>query len=354
MFRFEHIEMLYALILIPVFWLLFIFVQHWRRKKLESYVDKSLVRKLSPAQSKLLTWIKFVMLIVAFIMLIIGLANPQIGSKLVEGERSGIDLVIALDISNSMLAEDVKPNRLEQSKQAISTLINRLNNDRIGLVVFAGKAFKQLPITTDYGAARLFLNSVNTSFIPTQGTAIGQAIEMAISSFEENKNSKAIIVITDGENHEDDAVEMAMEAAAKGIKVYTIGVGSSQGVPIPEYNSYGQRAGYKKDLQGNVVITKLNEAMLDEIARAGEGVFVKANNSFTALDKVFDEINKMEKTKFETKLYSDYEDRFQYFIGLAIFFLIIELLLFERKSRWASRIKLFEIKSDENVRKNEY
>jgi len=342
MFRFEHIAVLYALALIPVFIAIFIAVNHWKKKRVLFFGDKSTTKRLMPMVSSTLSILRFSFFLIAYTFLIIGIANPQIGSRLVEGERKGIDLMIALDISNSMMAEDVKPNRLEQSKQAIANLIDKLGNDRIGLVVFAGKAFKQLPITTDYGAAKLFLNSVNTGYIPTQGTAIGQAIEMAMTSFDENKSSKAIVVITDGENHEDDAIEMAKKATEKGINVYTIGIGSSNGVPIPEKDKYGNSKGFKKDRQGNVVITKLNEEMLHDIAVAGNGIYVRANNSFSALNDVFKEINEMEKTNFETKLYSDYEDRFQYFLAISLLFFLLEILFFERKSNWASKIKLFQ------------
>jgi len=207
--------------------------------------------------------------------------------------------------------------------------------------VFAGNAYLQLPITTDYSAAKMFLSTINTRIVPTQGTAIGEAIDMAIGSFDNETHSRAIIIITDGENHEDEPLKSAKNAANQGINVYTIGMGLPDGAPIPEYNQYNRRIGYKKDRQGSTVVTKLNESMLQQIASAGRGVYVRANNSSSGLKTVFDEINKLEKTEFESKMFSDYEDRFQYFLALSLMFLVMELFIFERKSKWLSKINLF-------------
>lgn len=344
MLRFEHSVFLYALVLIPFIVIVFMLMLAWRRKALTAFGEWSVIRRLMPSNSIPRMVFKFVLLMFGLVFLILGLANLQVGSKLMEGERKGIDMMICLDVSNSMLAEDIKPNRLERSKQAISKLIDKLGGDRIGIIVFAGKAYIQLPITTDYAAAKLFLNTIDTKVVPTQGTAIGEAIEMADGSFSDDTHSKAIVVITDGENHEDDAIQVAKDASSKGIKVYTIGMGLPDGAPIPEYNSYGRRLGYKKDRQGTTIITKLNENMLQQIAKAGDGVYVRANNSRAGLSKVLDDINKLEKTEFESKMYSDYEDRFQYFIAVALLFFIIELFVFERKSKWFSKFDLFNRK----------
>jgi Ca-activated chloride channel family protein len=344
MLQFEHTAFLYALVLIPLLAIVFMLMLTWRRKKLAAFGEWSVIKRLMPSISIPRMVIKFVLMMFGFAFLILGLANLQVGSKLMEGERKGIDMMICLDVSNSMLAEDIKPNRLERSKQAISKLIDKLGGDRIGIIVFAGKAYIQLPITTDYAAAKLFLNTIDTKVVPTQGTAIGEAIEMAMGSFTDDTHSKAIVVITDGENHEDDAIEAAKDATKNGINVFTIGMGLSDGAPIPEYNSYGRRTGYKKDRQGTTIITKLNENMLQQIADAGKGVYVRANNSRAGLSKVLEEINKLEKTEFESKMYSDYEDRFQYFIGAALLFFLIELFIFERKSKWFSKFDLFKQK----------
>jgi len=342
MFRFEHTDFLYALLLIPVLSILFIWMLYWKKDALKRFGEWEIIHRLVPSISKGRLILKFIILMFAYAFMVIGIANPQIGSKLIEGERKGIDIIIALDVSNSMLAEDIKPNRLERAKQAISKLIDKLGNDRIGIIVFAGNAYMQLPITTDYSAAKMFLTTISTKIVPTQGTAIGEAIEMGIKSFDDETHSRAIIVITDGENHEDDAIEVAKDATEKGINVYTIGMGLTDGVPIPEYNQYGRRTGYKKDRQGSTIVTKLNESMLQQIASAGKGVYVRANNTRSGLRTVFEEINKLEKTEFESKMFSDYEDRFQYFLAVSLILLFIELLIFERKSKWLSKINLFK------------
>ena len=342
LFRFEHTEYFWALVLIPILSILFIWMLIWKKRALIKFGRWPIMQRLIPAMSNTRAILKFIILMFAYLFLIIGLANPQIGSKLVEGERSGIDIMVALDVSNSMLAQDIKPSRLERSKQAISKLIDELGNDRIGIVVFAGNAYVQLPITTDHSAAKMFLTTINTKVVPTQGTAIGEAIELASESFEDETHSRAIVVITDGENHEDDAVKIAKSVAEKGIHVYTIGMGLPDGTPIPDYDKYDRQVGYKKDRQGNTVVTKLNEQMLQEIAIAGDGIYVRANNTQAGLSKVFDEINKLEKTEFESKVFSDYESRFQYFIALSLLFLLLEIIIFERKSKLLSKIELFK------------
>jgi len=275
--------------------------------------------------------LKFLLILLAVTFIIIGIADPQIGSKLENIKREGIDLYLVLDVSTSMLAEDIKPNRLERSKLAISTLIDKLQGDRVGIIIFAGNAYKQLPLTTDYSAAKLFLSAVDTKIVPTQGTAIGEAIELATLSFGETDHNKAIIVITDGENHEDDAIEAATMANELGINVFTIGMGLPEGAPIPLYNKYGVQTGFKKDKKNTTVVTKLNEDMLRQIAAAGGGAYARANNASSGLKRIFDDINAIDKKEIETRQFTDYEDRFQIFMGLAIFLLIVELLVADRK-----------------------
>lgn len=294
-----------------------------------------------PQRSASRPFIKFFLILMAYASLVVALTNPQIGSKLEKAQRKGIDLMIALDVSNSMMAQDIKPNRLQASKQAISNLIDKLKGDRIGIIVFAGHAYTQLPITTDYAAAKMFLSSVSPDIIPVQGTAIGEAIALSIKSFSENDHNKAIIVISDGENHEGDALDETKNALDQGIRVYTIGMGLPEGGPIPYYTD-GKLAGYKKDKDDNIISTKLNEVMLQQIAAAGDGYYVRANNSQAGLNRIFEEIDKLEESEFETQVFSDYEDRFQYFIALTILLLIIEFIIVERKSKWADKIKLFE------------
>jgi Ca-activated chloride channel family protein len=327
--------------MIPTLTGIFVWMMIWKKKVLQRFGEWRIIRRLLPGLSDSRLVVKFILLMTGYLFLIIGISNPQIGSKLIEGERKGIDIMIALDVSNSMLAEDIKPNRIEMSKQAISRLIDELETDRLGIVVFAAGAYIQLPITTDYAAAKMFLTSINTKIVPTQGTAVGQAIELAVGSFDEATHSRAIIVITDGENHEDDALKAAKEAAGKGIKVYTIGMGLPDGAPIPEFNQYNRMIGYKKDSQGSTVVSKLNEPLLQQIAAAGEGTYVRANNTQAGVKTIYDEISKLEKTEFETRMFSDYEDRFQYFIAVSLILIIIELFIFERKSKWLSRINFF-------------
>jgi len=344
MFRFENTYFLYGLSLIPVFVIVFFFMLRWKKRALNKFGESSVISRLLPNVSKSRAVFKFVVLMFAFASLMIGLANPQIGSKLEKVQRKGVDLIVALDVSNSMLAEDIKPNRLIRAKQAISKLVDRLQNDRIGIIVFAGKAYTQLPITSDYSAAKMFLSTVNTNVVSTQGTAIGSAIELAEKSFSKGeKNNKAIIIITDGENHEDDAIEQAKIVADKGIIVHTIGMGLPKGAPIPVYkNQYSKD--YKKDNSENTIITRLNETMLQQIAAAGKGTYVRANNTKAGLNKIFKEINKMEKVEFDSKIFTDYEDRFQYFIAFCLFLLILEVFIFEKKSKWAGKLNLFREK----------
>lgn len=279
---------------------------------------------------------------IAVIFLVIAIAGPQTGSKLEKVQRKGIDLMIALDVSNSMLAQDIKPDRLERAKQAISRLIENLDGDRIGIVVFAGKAYMQLPITTDYAAAKLFLSTINTGIVQTQGTDIASAIEMAASAFGQSKHNKAIVIITDGEDHEGNVLEQTEAAVKNGINIYTIGMGSADGAPIPLFSGNVQ-TGYKKDKEGTTIISRLDEALLQRIAALGKGIYVRASTSEAGLQKIFDEINKIQKTEIESKLFSDYEERFFYFIFLSLIFLVFELFVFDKKNQWFSRFKPFEV-----------
>ncbi|MBX2840846.1 MAG: VWA domain-containing protein [Flammeovirgaceae bacterium] len=344
MFRFEHSDFLYGLMLIPVLVLLFWVVGRMRKKAIKSLGSLSVIKQLMPEYSRTRPVWKNLFIILSVLCLTLGIANPQVGSKMEIVKRKGVEIIIAIDVSNSMLAEDIRPNRLEKAKQAIAQLVKRLHNDKLGLIVFAGDAYTQLPITTDYSAARMFLRSVKTNIVPVQGTAIGKAIALGMNSFskDESKN-KALIVITDGENHEDDALEMAKNAAEAGIIVNTIGMGQVKGAPIPVYNSYGQKD-FRKDRQGNVIVTKLNENMLKQVAQAGNGTFIRATNSGTGLNILFDKINELEKKEFESKLYSDYEDGFPIFISLALFFLLVEFLILPRKNKWMSKINIFKYK----------
>lgn len=339
MLRYEHIEYLNLLFTIPLLLIAIMIFGNWRKKALETFGDNELVNRLMITFSKKRKNIKNLLFILMLIFLIIGISNPQIGTKIEEVKREGVDLIIAIDLSNSMMAEDIKPNRLERAKQAISKLIEQLKGDRIGLVVFAGEAYVQLPITTDYSAANLFLSSINSSVVPTQGTEISKAIDLSIESFDmENGQNKAIIIITDGENHDEKAIESAKKSSELGIIIHTLGMGLSKGGPIPIYNNYGTQNGYRKDREGNTIVSKLNENLLIQIANAGQGKYTRANNSKAGLSTLFTEINKMEKKEIGTMIFTEYKDRFQLFLIIALLLLIFDLFLLERKNNWKKLI----------------
>ncbi|WP_241558132.1 VWA domain-containing protein [Maribellus luteus] len=343
MFRFGNSEYLWGLLLIPLLTLFFAWSRIARRRALKKFGRREMLEQLMPFSSRTRPVVKFIVLMLALAFIVTGLARPQFGSKLKTVKREGVELIIALDVSNSMMAEDIQPNRLERAKRAISRLIDRLEDDKIGLIVFAGDAYTQLPITADYNSAKLFLNSVNTQIVPKQGTAIGAAIDLAHRSFTPgDKANKAIIVITDGENHEDDAIASAKAALEDGIIVHTIGMGLPSGSPIPVLRN-GQ-TDYMKDRDGNVVITKLNEQMLEQISAAGSGIYIRANNAQVGLNTLFDEINKMEKQEMESRTYSEYDDQFQFFFAIGLFLLLLEFVILERKNKYLKNIHLFKVK----------
>jgi len=340
--RYAHPAYLKALWFLPVFILLFILALIIRKRAVQKFGDLAIISVLMPEVSIVRLIIKFVLSISVFVLIIIALARPQFGSKLEKVKRTGVEIMVALDISNSMKCEDIAPNRLEKSKMAILKLIEQMQNDKIGIIIFAGDAYTQLPMTADYGAAKLFLNTIKPNFIEEQGTAIGKALDLGLTSFSEKSEvGKAILIISDGENHEDDAVVKAKECAEKGIIVHTIGMGTPDGKPIPLVPN---GTDYLKDNQGNVVVTAINEQMLKEIAAAGKGMYVRASNSSAGLDVLYNEINKMNKTDIESKVYTDYEEKYQLFIALAILLLVIELVIIERRNKLLKRIKIFEIK----------
>jgi Ca-activated chloride channel family protein len=349
MFRLAYPDLLPLFLLLPVLLVLYLIMRRQKKIALAKFGDEKIIRKLFPDVSITRPGIKFVLLLIASVFFIAGLCGPLIGSRLEEVKRKGADIIIALDVSNSMLAEDLKPDRLQRARQAISRLIDKLQGDRIGIIVFAGDAYVQLPVTTDYGAAKMFLNTIDTDLAPKQGTAIGAAIDLAVSSFTDTtKKHSAIIVITDGENHEDDAVKSARDAADQGIKVYTIGMGSEQGAPIPILNN-GARVGFRQDKSGKTVITRLDATKLSEIADAGNGRFIRATNSDDGLDDILKELSGLDRKEFKAKMYTDYENQFQYFLGLSLFFLLIEFIPGERKSKWFARINLFGVKRQKNA-----
>lgn len=338
MIRFAHPEYLNALYLLPVLIIIFWLLYKNKNRLLEKFADKELHSVIVSSFSNVKNYFKFGVIIIALVSLILAAANPQVGTKLQEVKQTGIDVFILLDVSRSMTAEDIKPNRLEKAKYQISNLIRKLQGDRIGLIIFAGKAYIQFPLTTDYSAAGLFLSAVDVNSVPYPGTAINSAINLAVESFDSSATSKVIIAITDGEDHAGDVMDAVNEAVTKDIRIYTIGLGSTGGVPIPMYNSRGDMIGFKKDNEGNTVLTKLDEAGLKQIAAAGSGKYFRGNNYEDYLDKIYNDLSELKKSEFGVKKVTDYEDRFYYFLIPAIFLLIIELFISEKKSLLYSRL----------------
>lgn len=348
MIHFQHPHILWLLILIPLFVGLWIWLLRRNRNRLEQFADRSMFGRLIPDASSWRPSLKFGLILGAMAFLILALANPQEGSKMVKGERLGSDVAICLDVSNSMMAEDIQPNRLDRAKRTVTTLLSALGSDRISLVVFAGSSYVQMPLTNDYSAVKLFLDQIDCSLIEAQGTAIGDAIEKAMESFgygDEDRTwvknqGRAIIVISDGENFEDDAAAAARKAASEGVRVCTIGMGLTEGTPIPEYRG-GQRVGYKRDNQGATVTTHLDEATLTDIAQSGKGVYVRANNINTGVQEIVKLIENLEKENYGESMFSEYESRYQYPLAAAMLCLIAELLIFERRNKKFNIEKLF-------------
>ncbi len=337
MFRFESPTYLWLLWSIPVLAIIRFVCYKLRRKKLLRFGEMSLVNRLMPNVSKIRPSVKFWLSVAALALMIVMLARPQMGSKISHEERNGIETIIAMDISNSMLAEDVVPSRLQKSKMLVENLVDHFTNDKIGLVVFAGDAFVQLPITTDYVSAKMFLQDINPSLIQTQGTDIARAISLSMNSFTQQKGlGKAIILITDGEDHEGGALEAAKEAKKKGINVFILGVGSSNGAPIPLGNG-----DYMRDNAGNTVMTALNEQMCRDVAKAGSGTYIHVDNTSDAQEKLNDELSRLQKGETDNVVYSEYNEQFQAFALLALFLLIIEACTLEAQNSLLRKVRLF-------------
>jgi Ca-activated chloride channel family protein len=328
MLTFANAEYLLLLFLIPFFFVVQALVLRLRRRRMKRLGDEELIKKLMPSYAPAKPWVRMTLFSIGFFFFVIGLSRPQIGAKLKEHETKGAEIMIALDVSNSMLAEDYSPNRLDRAKLAISRLVDKLREDRIGLIVFAGNSFVQLPITTDYVSAKMFLNSISTESVPVQGTAIGDAINTAVRSFSaQSEKSRAVIVITDGENHEDDPVAAAKQAAEAGVRVFAIGVGSPEGKPIPMDGEL------LKDKDGEIVVSRLDEKILQEVAEAGNGVYVRAGNSEFGLNPVIDEIKRMDDEKYNSIVFEEFDEQFMYFLGIALFFFVLEMLVGDRKPK---------------------
>lgn len=341
MFRFASPEYLFLLIIIPVLIGIFIFNIYQKRKNTRLFGNPELLKQLMPNVSFRRPPFKFSIQIFVIALLILILARPQFGKKSEEVKRKGIEVMIALDISNSMLAQDVSPSRLDKAKRVLSKLIDDMENDKIGLIVFAGDAFVQLPITVDYVSAKLFLESITPDLIARQGTAIGSALDLAIKSFPaKSESSKAIILLTDGENHEDNAIEAAKLAVDNKIPVHVIGLGKPEGAPIPINGTLS----FRKDKDGNVVVSKLNEQMCQEIAEAGQGVYARADNTNSAYKAVSKELDNMAKTEMTSQIFSDFNEQYQSFAMIALALIILEFFVFERKNKRLSRLRIFDLK----------
>jgi len=340
----DESKYLYLLFIVPVLVLLFLYNQYWKRKKQREFGDLDLVKKLSPEKSVFKPVLKLVVMLLALVGIILGLVNPKIGTKMETVKREGIDIVFAMDVSKSMLAEDVAPSRLEKSKQIVSQIINQLGNDRIGIVAYAGSAFPVLPITTDYGVAKMFLQSINTDIVSSQGTSLDEAIKLSATYFDEkSKTSKLLIMISDGEDHSEGAESAAEEANKLGMKIITIGVGTEKGSAIP-LRVNGVVESFKRDANNEVVITKLNKEGLTTIAKATKGGYVDGNNTKAVLDYVKNALDNIQKTEFESTQMADFQSQFQWFLGFAFALLFLDVFLLERKTKWVEKLNLFNEK----------
>lgn len=340
MIRFAHPQVLYLLIFIP----LLIFLFWWNKKNqkeiLKKFISENLHKEIMPDKNNFKELLKFIVVLIALTFIIIGVANPQIGTKIEEAKQIGIDVYILLDVSKSMAAEDIKPNRLEKAKYEISKLMQKLNGDRIGLIVFAGQAYIQFPLTSDYSAANLFLNAVDFNTVPQPGTNIGAALDLALRSFKyDDPTNKAIVLITDGEDHEGNIDAAISEANSKNVSIYAIGLGSTAGTPIPQYNESGVQIGYKKDNQGQIVLTKLDEETLKKITEQANGKYYRGTNTEDELDKIYNDLAKIQESEYGSKRITDYEDKFYWFLIPAIFLLLIEFRINTKRTKWINKLE---------------
>lgn len=337
MYRFANVEVLWwLLLLLPL--VVVLLLNRWRRRRSgDAFASRAMQGFLMPYTSSMRFWVRSSFFLLGVVALIIGLARPQFGTRQVKTKREGVEIMLVVDVSNSMNAQDIKPSRLERAKLEISKLLERMHQDRIGMVLFAGRSYVQLPITNDYTTARMFLSSLNTGLIQEQGTALGEALELASQSFSPIESvGKAIIVISDGENHEDDPVSVAREIAEQGIRIYTVGMGSTSGVPIPEAGG-----GVKKDARGGVVLTRLDERTLQRVAEAGGGVYLRATSGSIGYAPILREIDAMQKSEFEDVVYASYREQYQLFFAIALVCFVLSTVILERKNPWVSVEQLY-------------
>ncbi|EMQ95828.1 vWA domain-containing protein [Xanthomarina gelatinilytica] len=341
MYQLEEKIWFWVLAVIPVIILFFLVLQIWKRHAQKKFANKKLLKRLSPNQSLFKSILKLTVICLAIASLSIALVNPKIGTKLETVKREGVDIVFAVDVSKSMLAEDIAPNRLEKAKQLVTQIINNLASDRVGIIAYAGKAFPQLPITTDYASAKMFLQNMNTDMLSSQGTAINEAIELAKTYYDDDEQTnRVLIIISDGEDHSEDAAKVAEEASEEGIRIFTIGVGDAKGGPIPIKRN-GIVLNYKKDSNGETVITRLDEETLKTIANEANGAYLNGKNTNEVVENIRDILNKMDKKEFEAKQFADFKDQFQWFLAFAIAFLFLDIFLLDRKTAWLKKLNLF-------------
>lgn len=342
MYEIESSFYFYILLAIPVFLLVFLGMLWWQKSLQKKVADAGLLDILIPERSIFKLALKFLFFCLGFVFLVLALVNPKMGTKIKTVKRQGVDIVFALDVSKSMLAEDIAPNRLEKSKQIISKIIDKLGGDRIGIIIYAGSAYPLLPITTDHSAAKTFLQNAHPDMVSSQGTAINEALDLAKNYYKEDaQTNRFLIIITDGEDHQKNTIESAEQLAKKNIKVYTIGVGTKKGAPIPIHNQNGLQ-GYKKDKKGEVVITHRNSDILKQISQKCKGIYVEGNQTKNALKIIIDTVSKAQKNEFETKQFSEYKDQFQWFLGLALLFFVLDIFIFEKKTHWIQNMNLFK------------
>ena len=341
MYQLEEPKYFYLFVFVAILFVMYFAVSIWKRKKQKEFADFPLLKKLSPSKSKFKPALKIIMVVLGLSFLIFALVNPKMGTQLKTVKRQGVDIVFALDVSKSMLAEDIAPNRLEKAKQIISKTIDKLGSDRIGIIIYAGSAYPLLPITTDHSAAKMFLQNASPDMVSSQGTAINEALKLAKTFFDDDtQTNRFLFIISDGEDHEENSSKIAKEILNVGIKTFTVGVGSNKGVPIPIKRN-GKFIGYKKDNKDEVVITKLHVETLKEIAVNGEGKYILGNNTTKSIDYIEDLLLKADKKEFETKQFSDYKDQFQWAIGLGLLFLVIDAFLLNKKTKWVQKMNLF-------------
>lgn len=346
MYELDEKKYFYLLIIIPILLLIFLYNQYWKRKKQREFGDLELLKRLSPDKSIFKDWVKFVIILLAFIALSLALVNPKVGTKTETVNREGIDIVFAVDVSKSMLAEDIAPSRLEKTKQIISQIINNLSGDRVGIVAYAASAFPVLPITTDYGAAKLFLQGMNTDIVSSQGTSLSDAILLSTSFFAEDKSrSKLIILLSDGEDHDLDVEEALKEAKKKNLKIITVGLGTEKGGPIP-IKEGGNAISFKRDSNNDVVITKLEAENLRVIASRTNGGYINGSNTKSVVDYVKNALGNIEKKEFQTQQFTDYNSQFQWFLGVGFFLLLLDMFLLQRKTNWVKKLNLFNDKQE--------